>query len=272
MASPQLENGYFKIANEIAEALTRTNLSAYQSRILWAILRKTYGFNKKEDWVSYSQLAHLTGLRKQHIFRTLKELKDRNLVTKGGYFVGFNKDYQQWRELPKGVTTHHKVTKGGYTVTKGGYKSNLRGGPQNKTIIQKTIKRDPSNPAVKDFFGFWDKAFREKTGRDYFFTGGKEGSLTKKMLASYSLDRLKELAGVFFKSQDQFFLNSGYTIGFFYSQINKVVIEAEKVKSSAVASDSLEVKTLAKLRERAAIQAVPCPAGLKPDFLREVES
>lgn len=231
MANPQLENGYFKIANEIVEALTRTNLSAYQSRILWAIFRKTYGFKKKEDWVSNSQLVELTGLHKQHIWRTLEELKNRNLVTKRGYFIGFNKDYQQWRELPKGVTSHSKLPIGVTQLPKGVTTVTNRGVHKIKQYT-KDIKRDSANPAVKEFFTFWDKAFREKTGKDYFFNGGKEGSLTKKMLVSYSLDRLKELGGVFFKSQAKFFQDSGYTIGFFYSQINKVVIEAEKVKDS----------------------------------------
>ena len=42
-ASPQCENGYTRLANEIIEALMKSNLSAYQSRILWAVWRETYG-------------------------------------------------------------------------------------------------------------------------------------------------------------------------------------------------------------------------------------
>jgi len=41
MANPQIENGYLKIAHEIAQALARVNLSAYESRVLWVIWRKT---------------------------------------------------------------------------------------------------------------------------------------------------------------------------------------------------------------------------------------
>ena len=43
MANPQSENGHIDIANEIGEALSRINFSAYESRILWVIWRKTYG-------------------------------------------------------------------------------------------------------------------------------------------------------------------------------------------------------------------------------------
>jgi phage replication O-like protein O len=229
MANPQLENGFFRIADEIADALMRTNLSAYQSRILWAIFRKTYGFKKKEDWISNTQMIELTGLRKQHICRSIRELLGRNLVTKRGYFIAFNKDYQQWRELPKGVTSHES-NQSGLRLYPNGVTKVTKRGTDNRRYL--TIDgRDSPNPAVKEFLATWKEGFREKTRKDYFFNGGKEANLAKKMLKAYPIERLKKLAEVFFKSQDKFFQDSGYTIGFFYSQLNKVVIEAEKVKS-----------------------------------------
>jgi hypothetical protein len=51
-ANPQLENGYTQIANELIEALARFNLSPYESRLLWYIARKTYGYQKKTDAIS----------------------------------------------------------------------------------------------------------------------------------------------------------------------------------------------------------------------------
>jgi phage replication O-like protein O len=231
MANPQLENGYFRIANELAEALMRTNLSAYQGRILWAIFRKTYGFNKKEDWLSNSQLVELTGLWKQHIYRTLKELVGRNLVTKRGYKIAFNKDYQQWRELPKGVTSHSESPIGVTPSPKGVTGVTKRGVHKRRQYTKDTL-RDSANPAVKEFLNHWSQAFKEKTGQDYFVNGGKDGNLIKKMLKSYSLERLKELGKVYFKSQTQFFQDSGYTIGFFFSCLNKIMLEAEKVKKT----------------------------------------
>lgn len=104
MANPQIENGYIKIANEISEHLMNINLTAYQYRVLWAIWRKTYGWNKKYDWLSYTQLKEMTGLRKQHIWRTVKELVDKNIVTRQGYKLSFNKDYHKWKTLPNRVT------------------------------------------------------------------------------------------------------------------------------------------------------------------------
>ena len=47
MASPQKENGYTTIANELLEAIYGRKFSASQIKILLIILRFTYGFNRK---------------------------------------------------------------------------------------------------------------------------------------------------------------------------------------------------------------------------------
>ena len=152
MASPQLADGFTRIANEILEALMRTNLPAYQGRVLWAILRETYGFQKKEGWISNSQLVEMTGLRKQHVSRTMKELLHRHIVTKSGYKVGFNKDYTQWRELPHQVT----VTSSGYRVTSTGDCSNL---------IRGTIKKKVFKEIYKPFFDSFWKNYPARNGK-----------------------------------------------------------------------------------------------------------
>lgn len=121
MASPQIENGHIDIANEIAETLAKTKLSGYETRYLWVLWRKTYGWHKKTDIISNSQFVQETGIHKQHIYRTEQRLLKRNIVTKNGYEISFQKDYTRWRELPKMVT----VTKNGKKVTKnGGHKRN----------------------------------------------------------------------------------------------------------------------------------------------------
>lgn len=123
MANPQLEDGYTRIANELMEALMRTNLNAYQSRILWAIWRITYGFHKIADWIANRQLVDMTGIHKAHVSRTISHLIKRKIVTRSGNKIAFNKDYQQWRELPRLVTLPRqaaKVTKSGNKVTRSG--------------------------------------------------------------------------------------------------------------------------------------------------------
>jgi phage replication O-like protein O len=161
MARPQLENGYTRLANELIEALMRTNLSAYQSRVLWAIWRKTYGFQKKEEWITLDKFIEMTGLKKPHLSRTLSELLARNMITRIGNKTSFNKDYQGWRELPKRVTVTNRgnrVTDSGYRLLPNGVttyhakatgKSAYEGLKKGKKGIEKKVLKDYSSDSVE---------------------------------------------------------------------------------------------------------------------------
>lgn len=112
--SPQKENGYTPIANELFEAFYRCKLLEYERVVIMAIWRKTYGWKKKEDWVSNSQLSDETGIAQSHITRTIKQLTAKNIIHKNGKKISVNKLYREWivdwRKLPHEVT---KVTSPG---------------------------------------------------------------------------------------------------------------------------------------------------------------
>lgn len=78
--NPQLENGYTKIANELLEGILLADLSKEELKITMAIIRKTYGWNKKADKISFSQLQKLTGIDRRHIGRAIKTLLDRGFI------------------------------------------------------------------------------------------------------------------------------------------------------------------------------------------------
>ena len=103
MASPQAENGHIDIANEIAEQLAKTQLSGYESRVLWVLWRKTYGWHKKSDYISTTQFVKATNIARRHVHATLKRLVRRNLITENsnGFITGwtFQKDYNQWQPV-----------------------------------------------------------------------------------------------------------------------------------------------------------------------------
>jgi len=105
MANPQRENGHIDIANEIAEQLAKTQLSGYESRVLWVLWRKTYGWHKRSDKISISQFSMVTGIPRRHIHKTLQKLVDRNIVTKNcNSFItkwAFQKDYSRWKVVTK---------------------------------------------------------------------------------------------------------------------------------------------------------------------------
>jgi len=78
--NPQLEDGYTKIANDILEGILLADLNKEELKIVMAIIRKTYGWNKKTDKISFSQLATLTGIDRRHISRGVKSLLYRDFI------------------------------------------------------------------------------------------------------------------------------------------------------------------------------------------------
>lgn len=101
MASPQREDGHLDVANELAEALARTRLNSTQSCLLWVILRKTYGWQKKIDTISLSQFAEATGIHRTQVARELGRLAARRIVIEWGddhhpKQYGIQKDYTRW--------------------------------------------------------------------------------------------------------------------------------------------------------------------------------
>jgi len=103
MANPQKENGYIEIATEIIESLARTYLSSYETQVILAIFRKTYGWQKKEDWITNTQISEITGIASSHVSRTMKKLIKRKIIIKNGKKISFQKDYDIWGRLPKQV-------------------------------------------------------------------------------------------------------------------------------------------------------------------------
>ncbi len=111
MANPQLENGYIRISTEIWEALTKIRIPGEAMNVFMAIIRKTYGWNKKEDRIALSQLSEMSGLKKPNVLRAIHKLESMNLISvikKDNDYIPnycFNKNYEKWKPLSKKITT-----------------------------------------------------------------------------------------------------------------------------------------------------------------------
>jgi phage replication O-like protein O len=150
MDSPQLENGYTKIANKIIESLAKFRIPGEQMQCLFFIIRKTYGYNKKEDIISNSQFVKGTGLRKGNVSRALKELSKKQLIIKNDNgkipSYRFNKNYSQWKVLSKKQPVIKKAT----TVIKNDNKvlSKMRDTKESKETIQKKSNSRFTPPSI----------------------------------------------------------------------------------------------------------------------------
>ncbi|MGP6596313.1 replication protein [Klebsiella pneumoniae] len=95
-----LDDGFTRIANELLEAVMRASLSQHQLLVFMAVMRKTYGFNKKSDWVSNEQLSELTGILPHKCSAAKSVLVKRGILTQTGRVIGINKTVSEWSSLP----------------------------------------------------------------------------------------------------------------------------------------------------------------------------
>lgn len=95
-----LDDGFTRIANELLEAVMRAGLSQHQLLVFMAVMRKTYGFNKKADWVSNEQISMLTGILPHKCSAAKSTLVKRGILTQTGRVIGINKAVSEWSSLP----------------------------------------------------------------------------------------------------------------------------------------------------------------------------
>ncbi len=116
MANPQKENGYVAIANEIVDQLCLYRLSGEEWQVLLVVLRRTYGWNKKEDAISFSQFAEATNIPRPNVIRAIKKLVSKKILgsikkdTSSMNVYEFNKDYDTWQVVSKKIPGIKKDT------------------------------------------------------------------------------------------------------------------------------------------------------------------
>jgi phage replication O-like protein O len=161
MASPQAENGYTKIANEILEKLYEFPIDREPMRILLFILRKTYGYHKKRDRISLSQFVKALGKDRSSICRDIRKLTNMKIIVKiqndDGTEYEFNKDYEGWVVAPTPRGTGDNKVVAPVTITP------VAPTPHTKeTITKEKNKRKP-----RVFFDKQGKEISLSTGDEY---------------------------------------------------------------------------------------------------------
>lgn len=223
MASPQVENGHTDISNELIEALARIRISGEEMQILWVVFRKTYGWHKKEDQISLSQFALMTGLKRPTVSRGLGKLLSKKILhiikndTTHINKYRINKDFDIWTPIIKKDTTIIKKDKRVLSKMIHTKESITK---ETNTLSVKG-KKPPSDPNIKIFIDYTFSSYKEKTGNKLLITG-KDAKLVERLLPVYPLAELKALWEKFLVSEDEFVSQAGFSLGVFYSQINKL--------------------------------------------------
>ncbi|MCP1121592.1 replication protein [Robbsia andropogonis] len=143
-SSPQVEDGYTRIANELFDAALAYPFTGRQLKVFMAIVRKTYGYNKKRDDLSASQIGDLCGVARNHVTSTLNELSNLNIITKlpgeFGSLIEINKNYRRWADPLGGNTSQNR------TSPKSGHVSKNRTSPESGHVTNKVMDLDFSSP------------------------------------------------------------------------------------------------------------------------------
>lgn len=103
MENLQLENGFMRIANEIVDELFKLPLNSTDQKVIWCVLRYTFGFNRKSHRLSASFIAQWSNCDLRSVKRALRKLQENKIIIcmnseKKGVTAElmFNKNVRQW--------------------------------------------------------------------------------------------------------------------------------------------------------------------------------
>ena len=171
MGKLQIEKNFTRIQNDILDALCSSTIPGQPMRVLLFIVRKTNGFGKDEDYISYSQISDMTGFSRQRVKECISRLIKMNIIkaeyngTRTAKYA-INTDPETWIMPPKKKTS---VSKKGdrKTVTKKEYSTvpsfdppepenedktvpNLESHKRHKTVTKDKEETDSVDPLIEE--------------------------------------------------------------------------------------------------------------------------
>lgn len=140
-----LDDGYTRVANELLEAVMAADLTARQLKVVLALIRKTYGFGKKFDRITNTQIAMMTGIHHTHVCKAKNEMIAMKIIVTNGQAIGINKVISEWDfEISQGSETLAKSANKTLANLANGYKPTQLN--TKETIQKKERKETPLPP------------------------------------------------------------------------------------------------------------------------------
>jgi len=136
------EDGFMRVANELTDNLLMADLTARQLKVMLAIMRKTYGFNKPMDRLTNTQIAAMTGIHHTHVCVAKRQLLDRGFLIGSGQRIGINKHVSMWDMKAISQVSKTLATSSNETLAKSA-NTHLPTQLNTKDNIQKTERQDP---------------------------------------------------------------------------------------------------------------------------------
>lgn len=193
MNNPQLEDGYTRIANELLEAIFKADFNGAQMRVLFCLIRNTYGYARKECDFSNSFVAKGTGLSKSSIIAVMNSLQEGKVIeiTQQSTFssprkVKLNKHIEEWSTiLPQWQTSTPGIDVTTTTATDVCTTTGIDVCTQKRKILKKDIKKDiVEKPPYSEIIDY----LNSKTGKAYRWQGkATQGHINARFAEGYTL-------------------------------------------------------------------------------------
>ena len=190
MASPQKENGYTPVANEILDKIITLKLNGTQYKIIILLWRYTYGFSRKEHELSETFVSKATGVHKSQIHKEMNRLIEMKIVAverestfSEPRLLSFNKNYDEWYQKDYLVSNLLPPIK---NTTTSGIKNTTTGGIKLDTKDKQKAK----NNIYREVFDYYNSLGLVKTKQ---YTNSIADAIKKAEKAVGDLDTLKEL-------------------------------------------------------------------------------
>lgn len=247
MASPQVENGHTRIANELLEALCRFRCSGAQKDIIFGVIRATYGFHKKSRAIGSAYLAKLTGRHPKKVASDVAELIRREVLSETQPYsfnkcrtLSLNKNYDEWVST-KSLSVNETIDRVSMKTLTGCQRKRRPNKDTLKDTKKDTVEAlasaspnhqkesSKSVSPVEAFRRWWAAEYERRFGERYVFNFGKEGKLIKNLLGAVGddVEHLRAKALTFLDSSDEFLQRAGYTIGVFYTRFNSIRVNGK---------------------------------------------
>lgn len=148
-----LDDGYVRLATMILEEMAGADFTKRQFKVILAVIRLTYGWNKSRDRIANSQISEVAKLPVKRVSETRVQLLKMNVLSAFGQQIGLNKNVSEW-VLPQNEGLSPKS--GGKESLKLGYHNPSKQGDtidittkDNKNITSEN-SREPSDCHPED--------------------------------------------------------------------------------------------------------------------------
>ena len=236
----QVEGGnYTRIVNRVIEELVKTPLLGAELAISLFIIRKTYGFNKKEDEISLTQFEKATGRSRPTIVKALKNLQLVKVIKlvkigtskKHSNLWAFNKYYETWE-----VVNRRKLVKKSSSTSKEIIKKLVKRGKHTKDNIQKTTTKDTAQsadvPVVINLFKEVNPSYQR------LFGSPPQRDAAERLIKTHGIDKLTSMINYLPKSNGTKYAPTITTPVQFEQKLGELIAWSQKqkdIKSANVA-------------------------------------